>query len=131
MDYALVHAGRAFTPNQTPLATADVEAHNAALLAGEIAEWATQPDRFAGYVVEATDPCNPRDTRPKAGAHRRCTLTTWTGDLIGHGDVCATWNALQGWLWRVTIRGTNGAAYWGVMGANTQLVRLRKYRTGA
>ena len=116
MNYAFEHAGAVYTPNPNGPGVTNVNAHNDALEAAELAQWATAPDRFAGYIV---------------GHSVAQTLETWRGKRLG---VVTEYRLLRGRsfgarMWSVRVRGNNGATYYGRYGAdNSQLVRLRKVK---
>lgn len=52
MGYAFVHGATAYTPDGKLPTSVDAEAHNAALEAAELEQWATAPERSAAYIVE-------------------------------------------------------------------------------
>ena len=108
--YAFQHEGRTFTPDGVAPQIVDTEAHNTAVEAAELAEWAKQPERFAAYA-------------------RRNTITTWRGVEIGRVVWSSMYrNPLTGsWMRAVRVKGTNGATYSGRYGSDwSQLVRLRR-----
>lgn len=100
-----------FTPDGRADNITDVEAHNSALEAAELAEWSTKPDRFAAYVAKGT-------------------VTTWRGEVLGAIVSRNVYrNNLGARIESVRVRGNNGATYSGRYGCDwSQLVRLRKVK---
>jgi hypothetical protein len=129
MDYAFTHEGKAFTPNQTKVGPSEVDAHNAAQEAAELAVWATAPDRFAVYIVKKTDPTmralNSAEWKPETWY----IATTWRGVQLSKGRVAISrfsTNISRNMV-AVRFQGTNGAEYHGRYGADwSQLCRVRK-----
>lgn len=107
--YAFQHEGRTFTPDGVAPQIVDTEAHNTAVEAAELAEWAKQPERFAAYV-------SGRD------------VILWRGVRIGGIAKRSTYrNNMGARIECVTVKGTNGATYSGRYGSDwSQLVRLRR-----
>lgn len=67
-DYAFVHEGKAYTPNQTAVDAATADERNKALEASELEWLRTGPDRLFLYVGYA-------DKRP-------ATIQTWLGTVV-------------------------------------------------
>jgi hypothetical protein len=111
MDYAFIHEGKAYTPNQTPLSADDADAHNDAIEAQDLATWKTRPGQFYCYASD------------------RNTVTTWRGVILGRITYSNTVrNNLTGESLRyIRVTGNNGATYRGAYSSdNGQLVRLKK-----
>lgn len=112
MDYAFVHQGKAFTPNQSQVPADQANEHNARLEAIELAAWAAQPDSWQVYVTDKSE------------------VTTWTGKVLG---TILERNTYRGNIARnmtsIRFRGTNGAVYYGRYGSDwSQLCRVRKVK---
>ena len=97
-----------FDPNGR-VEISDHQAHNRMVEAAELAQWAQRPDRFGAYVTENR-------------------VTSWLGTEIGTVVRSSTFrNNLAGRTTCLTIRGNNGATYYGRYGADwSQFIRLRK-----
>ena len=122
MNYIVSLQGQTFTPDGIVQGVEDAAAHNAELTRLELAAWALRPDRYCGYVQEET-----ATPRPIVG--QRLRLTTWMGDLLGHGTVTGVFrNNLTGSRTvSIRVRGTNGATYIGRFGDEwSQLCRIRR-----
>jgi hypothetical protein len=87
-DYASVHNGRVFTPNQTSPDPSEVEAHNNRVEEAELAFLATKPDRFTAYIGEKLGDGTDFD-KPERRLRRR--LTTWAGKQIGTCFLSSSW----------------------------------------
>jgi hypothetical protein len=113
VGYVYTFAGHGpFAPEgAVPMTTAQVEEHNAALEADELAQWQACPAVFAAYVTDK-------------GVH------TWRGVKLGKIKHQSSYrNNLGARITCITIIGTNGAIYSGRYGSDwSQLVRLRKRR---
>lgn len=126
MGYAFQHGNTAYTPDGGRMPGADAEAHNAALEAAELAEWAKAPERFAGYISETPE--------PQGVSINERHLTTWRGTKLGKVTsfrlLRAGYGAGHGYrMAAVRVRGTNGAEYYGRYGYDSgQLVRLKKVK---
>ena len=120
MNYAFEHAGAVYTPNPDGPGVTNVNAHNDALEAAELAQWATAPDRFAGYIAETPE--------PRGVSINERFLTTWRGVKLGKVIAWRVYrNNLGARVAAVRIRGNNGAEYYGRMGVDwNQLIRLRR-----
>lgn len=126
--YAIEFEGQAFTPaGKAPLN--DVEGHNKALEAAELAKWAEQPERWYVYVT-ATGGNN----RPATGSIQRGDkVTTWLGTPLGTIVYARTFHHNFGSrMTSIRFKGTNGAEYAGRFGSDwSQLCRVRKVKGGA
>jgi hypothetical protein len=87
-NYAIVHNGRAYTPNQTHLSPDDVDAHNNHIEAAELARLATKPERFTAYVGEKLGDAPGCD---KFSNSSRRALKTWLGTQIGTCFLSSSW----------------------------------------
>jgi hypothetical protein len=87
-DYAIVHNGRAFTPNQTALDANEADAHNKRIEAAELAFLATKPERFSAYVGKKLGDAMGCD---KFSDQSRRELNTWTGFKIGTCFLSSSW----------------------------------------
>lgn len=97
-DYGFEHAGKIFTPNQTPGLQPEANAErNATLTAAELALWKSQPARqLAYYDVDEG------------------VVTTWTGEVLGTIVLHKVYrHNLGGRMVSVKVRGSNGARYHG------------------
>ena len=107
--YAFQHEGRTFTPDGVAPAIVD-KAHNTAVEAAELAEWAKQPERFAAYMPAQHDYDMAR-RRDRAG----CLVEHVPQPAYRLMDASGS------------RQGTNGATYSGRYGSDwSQLVRLRR-----
>ena len=113
--YVFDFGGRQYDPNGT-VQVSDVDTHNRAVEAAELATWATQPDRWIVYV----DLVNMR-------------VTTWLGTELGTLRACHVWTFRHNFGSRMTtirFRGTNGATYAGRFGSDwSQACKVRKVRS--
>lgn len=133
-DYAFVHDGKAYTPNRTPVPASDAVAHNAAIEARELAQWATQPDRQLAYFAfpQEDDPIIPTHGRP----YRRdfapsvigATVSTWTSKPLGRiVSARVYYHNFGGRFVSLKVEGNNGATYYGRASYdNGSCVYLRK-----
>ena len=115
MDYGFPHDGRVFTPNGTPgITPAENDDRNRAIELAELEHWKTSPDRFLAYF---DFPQEPRGGVRLTGFYPVRTdaiVTTWPGTTIGsivRARVYTT--SLGGRVLAITVRGTNGAMYYG------------------
>lgn len=115
-DYAFVHNGKAFTPNQSTVAVEDVATHNAAIQQAELACWKTQPDSQLGYYSFPDEHNKPegkyRTTfRPSL---KGAIVTSWTGDVLGViTDASIYLHNFGSRMVALRITGSNGANYHG------------------
>lgn len=109
--YVVEFEGKQFDPNGK-VSVPNVSLMNQATEAAELTVWEHKPDRFHGYV-------------------KNNMVTTWLGTKIGTIVRRSSYrNNLTGTrIVAVTIRGTNGAMYFGRFGADWEFVRLRKRKT--
>lgn len=111
-NYAIAHDGKVYTPDGRA-DIADVEAHNTAIEAAELAAWAAKPEYFYGYVSDKPD------------------LTTFCGKALGRITRRKYYrNYLTGYrMCIVWISGNNGARYCGRFGSDwSQFVRIRRVK---
>lgn len=113
MDYTFIlnDTGKAFTPDGTVLLAKDAEAHNAAIEAVELAQWASQPDEFCGYVSEDD-----------------LFFRTWRGVILGGITSRRSWrNNFGSLIVSVRVAGTNSAVYSGRYAPHSrQFIKMRK-----
>lgn len=139
-DYAFVHEGRVFTPNQTRVKAEDAEAHNAAIEAAELAAWTGKPDRMLGYYSFPAEDARTGKTwrarfEPLLGDRRGDPsqwgrITMWRGQLLGYIVKAEVYpHNFGGRMVSVTVQGTNGARYYGRASYDWgQCVRLRRVK---
>ena len=110
-DYAFVHNGKAFTPNQTEVEASQAEQHNAQVEAAELAYWQTRPDRMLAYYKLNTGD----GPRPYLNSFRSTgTVSTWTGKPLGVITSARVYqHNLGSRMVSVRVRGNNGANYYG------------------
>lgn len=122
MSYAFEHKGVIYTPHESGGVT-DANAHNDALEAAELANWATAPEQFAGYIVATPE--------PKGVSVNERFLQTWRGITLGKVTRYRVYrNNLGARIASIRVRGDNGAEYYGRLGVDwNQLVRLRKVKS--
>jgi len=125
--YIFEFQGQQFTPEGAVTVPSTAE-HNAVLAQQELTAWQTRPDHWAGYV---TFPATYPVSVAKPYEQQRVTLTTWMGELLGHGYVTGVFrNNLTGSRTvAIRVRGTNGATYIGRFGDEwSQLCRVRRVK---
>ena len=113
--YVFDFGGRKYDPNGA-VQVSDVETHNRAVEAAELATWAAQPDRWIVYV-----------DAHYAGAN----VKTWIGTVIGTITYANTFHHNFGSrMTTIRFRGTNGATYAGRFGSDwSQACKVRKVRS--
>jgi hypothetical protein len=135
-DYAFVHDGTAYTPNQTDVPAERADVHNKRIETEELARWAETPDTMLVYYhfpAETTFPSvfHPRPYRPTfypvlSGAE----VKTWLGTVVGAIIRAHVYrHNFGGRFVSIRVRGTNGATYYGRGSWDYgQCVLLRKMR---
>jgi hypothetical protein len=132
-DDAVVHNGRAYTPNGTA-GIRDPVTHNAELAAREVAAWQAKPDRFLAYYQFPAEqlalfgkpriwrarfnPCLHsyvnKQTPEDSGIDHQAIVTTWTGELLGTITAARVYSHNFGSrMVSLRVRGNNGAEYYG------------------
>lgn len=116
-DYAFVHDGKAFTPNQTSIEADKAAEHNKAIELAELARWDTKPDTQLAYYHF------PSDYKARAGKQWLHTyhpliydayVTLWPGNMIGTITSARVYtHNFGGRFVSLSVRGTNGAIYHG------------------
>ena len=126
--YIFSVSGRTFAPEGEVTTPVDVDAHNRAVEARELAIWHAQPDTFVGYyTIRADERTINRFEYLRSG--RPVTVSTWLGTRLGHGLVTgAHTNNFGARIVRVRILGTNGAEYWGAASYDAELITLHRVR---
>jgi hypothetical protein len=121
MGYAFKHGETAYTPDGKLPASVDADAHNAAIEAAELAEWAKGPDHFTAYIV----PWGKTDSK-------QSEAQTWRGVKLGSLTSFRTYRANFGQrMAAITVRGNNGRTYWGRYSVdNQELCRLHARKGG-
>jgi hypothetical protein len=129
MDYGFEHNGKVYTPNGTPgIAPVDNADRNQAIETAEPAIWQDRPLRMAAYYrfphVESGGLYRRHFNPPTTGA----VVTTWRGAVIGHIIAARVyWHNFGGRFVALTVRGTNGATYYGrASWDNGTVVRLHR-----
>jgi hypothetical protein len=108
--YVITHEDKAFDPNgRVALSRDQIAEHNARLERAELERWKDKPGEFAAYV-------------------KASNVTTWLGTTIGVIVARNEYrNNLGAKIESITVRGNNGATYYGRYGCDwSQLVRLRR-----
>ena len=113
--YVIEFQGKQFAPGGK-CDVPNVQDHNAAQTAAELAEWAKCPDRWQVYVTEG-----------------KREVTTWTGETLGIIIKRTQFRTnISRNVVAIRFRGTNGATYYGRYGADwSQLCRVRKAKSSA
>src|SRR5258706_12113498 len=107
--YIFEHDGSGYAPEgKVCLLGIIFNEHNKKLEADELLLWATQPEKFQGYI-------------------KGDTVTTWLGTVIGTITKHNIYRNNLGKITSITMRGTNGCIYYGRYGSDwSQLCRFRK-----
>lgn len=130
-DYGFTHEGKVYTPNATPdVPLADNDARNRAIQAAELEYWKAQPDRMVGYFNFPAENNRPNKVYRETfyplltGAK----VSTWLGADLGSITAAHVYRHNLGHRFvSLTVRGTNGATYYGRASFDWgQCVRLRK-----
>jgi hypothetical protein len=125
MDYGFVHEGRTFTPNGTPaIDPSSNDTRNAQIERAELERWAARPDRMLAYFqfpAETGGGLYRRSFLPHlhsncgvVGTANVAVVTTWPGTIIGRITAARVYpHNFGGRFVSLTVRGTNGATYYG------------------
>lgn len=130
-DYGFIHGGKVFTPNGSTVAPEDNDARNAAILAAELASWATQPDSIVVYYHFPAE-SGPRPYRTDFVPLRAdATVTLWTGEMLGTITRARVYlNNFGARMVSLRVKGNNGARYYGrASWDNGECIRLRKVKS--
>lgn len=135
-DYAFVHEGNAYTPNQTDVPAELADSHNQAIERAELARWVQMPGTMLAYFHFPTEDGFPPILHPRlyrstfypsiAGA----LVKTWPGTVLGTITYARVYrHNFGGRMVSLRVRGTNGASYYG-RGSwdNGQCVLLRRMK---
>ena len=114
-DYAFVHDGKAFTPNQTTVKVEDVATHNSAIEQAQLDAWSHRPDSMMAYY---SFPYEKGQQRPYRETFHPCvvdaTVSLWTGKTLGTIIEARVYRHNFGSrMVSMRIKGTNGATYYG------------------
>lgn len=94
----------------------DVDSHNRAVEAAELARWGGRPDGAIGYYAVTERETGNREYGQFRARVMGCPVIvkTWIGTVIGHGVVTAAYqHNFGGRFVAITVHGTNGARYHG------------------
>ena len=132
-DYAIVHNGRAFTPNGASVAPESVETHNAVIEASEIDWWTTKPERMLAYYSF------PTENEHREAHHYRnrfsprlenAVVTTWQGKVLGAiAEAHVYPHNFGSRMVAISVCGNNGANYYGrASWDNRSCINLRRIK---
>ena len=95
-----------------------VDEHNKTVEAGELAIWATKPERMIAYYTTPNLPgVLPAEVK----------IRTWPGTVIASGTCRVSRHNFGGRIISVDVLGTNGARYYGRASFdNGQIITLRR-----
>lgn len=147
MAHLITHRGQTFSPDgKVNVSAEEVETINKAADAAELAIWAERPTRFSPAYY--TFPAEDVQTTSVYGApitlhmhtliYRQtfvppmtdAVVKTWNGSLLGRITSAKVFgHNFGGRMVAITVRGTNGASYYGrASWDNGNVIRLRKVK---
>lgn len=130
-SHLFMHEGRVYSPDGTvDIALVDVPEHNRAQDAAECALWALRPERFAPayYHFPAQPEKLPHRYLSAFMPYTGAIVRTWAGSTLGAITHARVWrHNFGGRMVSMTIRGTNGAHYYGTASYDGgEVIRLRR-----
>jgi hypothetical protein len=131
MDYGFEHAGTVYTPNRTAgIKAADSAKRNAEIEASELVRWASCPDTQVAYYNFAAGTRADSLHLYSARTLADCTVTTWTGKVIGTITAANVYrHNFGGQFVSMRVIGTNGAEYYGRASYDWgTVIKLRRVR---